>query len=49
MLSSLTNRCRELQTVIEPFADLLDHAHGGFSADTFATGSQVLVTVQLQS
>src|SRR5882724_8290436 len=39
MLSSLANGCRELQTVVKPFADLLDHAHGGFSTDRLATGS----------
>src|SRR5271154_1083288 len=39
MLSSLANGCRELQTVVKPFADLLDHAHGSFSDDRLATGS----------
>src|SRR5277367_134963 len=39
MFNSLANGCRELQTVVKPFANLLDHAHGSFSADRLATGS----------
>src|SRR5258708_22275226 len=39
MFGDLANGCRELQTMVKPFTDLLDHAHGGFSADRLATGS----------
>src|SRR4029077_1755271 len=39
MPGRFANRRRELETVVEPFADSLDHAHGGFSEVRLATGS----------
>src|SRR5271154_1254466 len=39
MLRCFANRRCQLQAMIEPFSDLLDHAHGGFSVVRLATGS----------
>ena len=39
MFHGVANGCRELQAVVKPIADSLDHAHGGFSDDRLATGS----------
>jgi hypothetical protein len=39
MLDGFANGRSELQAVVEPFANVLDHAHGGFSEVRLATGS----------
>src|ERR1700693_614516 len=39
MAGRFANRSCQLQTMVEPFANFRDHAHGGFSPDRLATGS----------